>query len=209
MASDLRTQTVATMITALVVVGGRPGIATEQPGSVVSRSERPRSLLPNRIGAGSPDARLPPWPLDSHVRSSEDRLLNALREGVARSATVRDLIGGLNGSDVIVYVASRGKMRTGFSAYLSHQIVTAGSHRYLKVFVSRELARDRLAGVIAHELQHAREVADAAGVRSSGDMRALFKRLDSGGCVLIRSCTETIAAVRLEAAVLTELAAGR
>lgn len=209
MASDLRKQTVATVITALVVVGGRPGIATEHPGSVVSRSERPRSLLPSRIGAGSPDARLAPWPLDSHVRSSEDRVLNALREGVARSATVRDLIGGLNGSDVIVYVESRGKMRTGFSAYLSHQIVTAGSHRYLKVFVSPELARDRLAGVIAHELQHAREVADAAGVRSSGDMRALFKRLDSGGCVLIRSCTETIAAVRLEAAVLTELAAGR
>jgi hypothetical protein len=81
-----------------------------------------RSPLPTGIGAGSPDARLPPWPLDSHVRSSEDRLLNALREGVARSATVRDLIGGLNGSDVIVYVESRGKMRTGFSAYPSHQI---------------------------------------------------------------------------------------
>jgi hypothetical protein len=135
--------------------------------------------------------------------------VNALRKGVARSATFRDLIDALNRADVIVYVESTGRMRTGFSAYLSHRLTTAGRHRYLKVLVSRELVRDRLAGVIAHELQHAREVADAAGVRSSAEMRALFKRLDSGGCVLIRSCSETIAAVRLEAAVLTELAAGR
>jgi hypothetical protein len=38
-------------------------------------------------------------------------------------------------------------------------------------------------------------------------MRALFKRLDSGTCVLIRRCMETDAAVRLEAAVLDELKA--
>jgi hypothetical protein len=209
MASVLGKRTVATVMTALVVVGGQHGIASEQPGSVVSRRDRPQSFLTGRIGPTPPDAKLPPWPFDAHVRSSEDRLLNALREGVARSATFRDLIGALNRSDAIVYLASTGRMRTGFSAYLSHRIVTAGSHRYLKVFVSRELARDRLAAVIAHELQHTREVADAVGVRSSADMRALFTRLDSGGCVLIRSCTETIAAVRLEAAVLTELAAGR
>ena len=208
MANVLRKQTAATVMTALVVLSS-PGIAGEQPGSVVSRSHRPESLLTNRIGPRSPDASLPPWTLDSHVRSSEDRLMNALRKGVARSATFRRLIDALNRADVIVYVESTGRMRAGLSAYLSHQVATAGSHRYLKVLVSHELARDRLAGVIAHELQHAREVADAAGVRSSADMRALFKRLDSGGCVLIRSCTETIAAMRLEAAGLTELSAGR
>jgi len=169
----------------MALMGGRLGIASEQPG---------------------PDMT---WSLDSHVRSSDDRLLKILRDGVARSATVRDLIDVLNRSDVIVYLESRGKMRTGLAAYLNHQIVTAGSHRYLKVVVNRELARDRLTGVIAHELQHAREVAEATDVRSSADLRTLFKRLDSGTCVLIRSCTETDAAVRLEAAVLAELKAGR
>jgi hypothetical protein len=185
MASTLRAQSVAGVVTAMALMGGRLGIASEQPG---------------------PDMT---WSLDSHVRSSDDRLLKILRDGVARSATFRDLIDVLNRSDVIVYLESRGKMRTGLAAYLNHQIVTAGSHRYLKVVVNRELARDRLTGVIAHELQHAREVAEATDVRSSADLRTLFKRLDSGTCVLIRSCTETDAAVRLEAAVLAELKAGR
>ena len=176
-------------MTGLVLIGGQPGRATEQ---------------------GFCNANVPAWPLDSHVRSSNDRYLSVLRDGVACSTTFRDLIGALNRSDVIVYVESRGRMRTGFSAFLVHQIVRAGSHRYLKVAVSRDvLGRNRLIGVIAHELQHAREVADAADVRSSADMPALFKRLDSGKCVLIRNCTETDAAVRLEAAVLDELKAGR
>lgn len=183
MASTLREQSVAGIVTALMLMGGRLGIASEQP----------------------PDTGLPSWPLDSHVRSSDDRLLKSLRDGVTRSPTLRRLIDVLNRSDVIVYIESRGKMRTGFAAYLVHQIVTAGNHRYLKVVVNRELARDRLTVVIAHELQHAREVAEAANVRSGADMEALFKRLDSGRCVLIRSCTETDAAVRLEAAVWNEL----
>ena len=163
MGSTLQIQSVAGIVTALVLMGGRLGMASEQPG---------------------PD--LTSWPLDCHVRSSDDRLLKALRDGVARSPTLRDLM-----------------------AYLVHRIVTAGNRRYLKVVVNRELARDRLTSVIAHELQHAREVAEAANVRSSAEMGGLFKRLDSGRCVLIRSCTETDAAVRLQAAVLGELNAGR
>lgn len=75
--------------------------------------------------------------------------------------------------------------------------------------VNPELGRDRLSGVIAHELQHAREVAESAGVRSDADMRALFKRLDTGQCVLMRRCTETDAALRLHAVVLEELKAAR
>ena len=186
MGSTLQIQSVAGIVTALVLMGGRLGMASEQPG---------------------PD--LTSWPLECHVRSSDDRLLKALRDGVARSPTLRDLMAVLNRSDVIVYLESSGRMRTGFSAYLVHRIVTAGNRRYLKVVVNRELARDRLTSVIAHELQHAREVAEAANVRSSAEMGGLFKRLDSGRCVLIRSCTETDAAVRLQAAVLGELNAGR
>jgi hypothetical protein len=210
MASTLRKRTLASAVTGLVLIGVRPGIASEQPGSDdVIRSDAPAHSSNNRIWHRTLNASLPSWPLDSHVRSSDDRYLNALRDGVARSPTFLDLIGVLNRSDVIVYIESRGRMRTGFSAYLVHQIVTAGSHRYLNVGLSRELARDRLTGAMAHELQHAREVADATNVRSSADLRALFKRLDSGRCVLIRSCMETDAAVRLEAAVLDELKAGR
>jgi hypothetical protein len=209
MSSVLLTQTVVSVMTVLLLIGGRPGRASEQPGSVVTRSVRPHPSPITRIDQGAAKGRGPVWPLDSHVRSSDDRFLNVLRDGVARSVTFRDLIGALNRSDVIVYVEPRPRMRAGISAYLVHQVVTAGNYRYVKVMVNRELTRDRLTGVIAHELQHSREVADAADVRSSVDMRALFTRLDSGKCVWIRRCTETDAAVRLEAAVLAELTAGR
>ena len=151
---------------------------------------------------------LPAWPANAHVRSEDTRLVTVLRNAVARSSTFRDLVGALNRSDVIVYIETR-KKRTGFSGYLAHHVVAAGSHRYLKVVVNRDLGRDWLTGAIAHELQHAREVAETAGVRSAADMRALFKRLDSGQCVLMRNCTETDAALRLHATVLEELSAAR
>lgn len=209
MAETLRKQTVATVLTALMLMGGRPGIAGERSGSVMTPVDHPGHAPDHRIGQAAPNASHPLWPRDSHVRSSAPRFLTGLRYGVARSPTFRDLIGVLNRSDVIVYIESRGRIRTGFSAYLVHQIVTAGSHRYLNVVVSGELARNRLIGAMAHELQHAREVAEATNVRSSTDMQALFKRLDSGTCVSIRRCTETVAAVRLEQAVLDELTDGR
>jgi len=154
---------------------------------------------------------LPAWPANAHVRSEDTRFVTVLRNAVARSSTFRDLVGALNRSDVIVYIETRKmrKMRTGFSGYLVHHVVAAGSHRYLKVVINRDLGGDRLTGAIAHELQHAREVAETAGVRSAADMRALFTRLDSGQCVLMRNCTETDAALRLHAMVLEELRAAR
>ena len=209
MAETFRRQAVASVMTALMLIGGRPGLAGARPGSAMTRIDHSDHVPHNQFGEAAPNASLPSWPRDSHVRSSDPRLLKILGDGIARSPTLRDLLGVLNRSDVIVYIESRGRMRTGFSAYLVHQLVSAGSHRYLKVVVRRELVRDHLTGAMAHELQHAREVAEATTVRSSADMRALFKRLDSGTCVLIRSCTETLAAVRLEAAVLVELTDGR
>ena len=139
---------------------------------------------------------LPAWPANAHVifsRRHPPRDRPAERSQ-PRSSTFRDLVGALNRSDVIVYIETR-KKRTGFSGYLAHHVVAAGSHRSLKVVVNRDLGRDWLTGAIAHELQHAREVTETAGVRSAADMRALFKRLDSGECVLMRNCAETDAAL--------------
>ena len=161
MAETFRKQAVASVMTALMLIGGRPGLAGARPGSAMTRIDHSDHVPHNQFGEAAPNASLPSWPRDSHVRSSDPRLLKILRDGIARSPTLRDLIGVLNRSDVIVYIESRGRMRTGFSAYLVHQLVSAGSHRYLKVVVRRELVRDRLTGAMAHELQHAREVAEA------------------------------------------------
>lgn len=148
------------------------------------------------------------WPANGHVRSANSRFLGALRNAVARSTTFRELVEALNRSDVIVYVVASNR-RSGLSGYLVHQIVAAGDHRYLTVVVNPELLRDRLVVAIAHELQHAREVAETPTVRSAAAMRVLFQRLDSHQCVLVRNCTETDAALRIQAVVLEELKAAR
>ena len=93
MASILCKPIVATVMTGLVLIGVRLGAASEQAGSVVSRRQRPESLPTNRIRPGSHDVSLPPWPFDSHVQSSEDRLVNALRKVIADPAHMSGMRG--------------------------------------------------------------------------------------------------------------------
>ena len=122
-----------------------------------------------------------------------------------RSPTFRTLVAGLNSSDVVVYIESNLRIRSGFNGYLVDRVIVAGGYRYLQVVVNPELSQHQLIGVIAHELQHAMEVAEAGSVRSDTDLRALFKSRDTGACGLAHSCTETAAAVRLQEMVLAEL----
>jgi hypothetical protein len=104
MTETFRKQRVASVMTVLMLMGGRPGIAGERSGSIMTRVDPPDHAPHNRSGQTAANASLPPWPRDSHVRSSDPRLQNVLRDGVARSPTFRDLIGVLNRSDVIVYI---------------------------------------------------------------------------------------------------------
>lgn len=191
MANTARPQTLAIVVMGVALLSGK-GMASEAPLSALRRSDH--------LDGSSSE-----WPSNSHVRSAERHIRALLLDGVARSSTFRALVSDLNMSDVIVHIESNPRIRAGFNGYLAHHVTLAGAYRFLLVVVTTELPRDRLIGVIAHELQHAVEIAEAAGVRSDADMRALFKRLDSGRCGSGRTCTETDAAVRREGAVLDEL----
>lgn len=149
--------------------------------------------------------RLPPWPAESHVRSAETRIVALLQDADVRSPTFRTLVAGLNTSDVVVYIESNLQIRSGFNGYLVDRVIVAGGYRYLRVVVNPELSQHQLIGVIAHELQHVMEVAEAGSVRSDQDLRTLFKSRDTGACGLAHNCTETAAAVRLQERVLAEL----
>jgi hypothetical protein len=65
---------------------------------------------------------------------------------------------------------------------------------------------ERLSGVIAHELQHALELSQATGVLHHDDVTALFKRIGfPDNCQ--RTCSETAAALEVQARVVDEVGA--
>jgi hypothetical protein len=146
-----------------------------------------------------------------HVRSSEPRILALLNAGLARSATFRRLIDTLDASDVIVYVElqasreSRQVQRESLDAYLLHQVVSRGGQRYLRIGLGARGSERRIIGILAHELQHAVEIARAPDVRDAGSLQKFFSRVSLAfGCA--GTCYETQEAKDVQRLVDDELA---
>lgn len=140
-----------------------------------------------------------------HVRSTEPRIVTLIEAGIAGSATFRRLIETLNESDVIVYIKLN-RTRQALGGYLAHTIVAQGRYRYLSISVESAGSRRRLVSLLAHELQHAVEVAHAPEARDSESLERLFSGLavkfGCGGT----SCFETQAAKDVEHIVNEEFA---
>jgi hypothetical protein len=149
-----------------------------------------------------------------HVRSSDAGILALINSGLARSGTFRQLVDTLNESDVIVYVEpqatreSRQIQRELLDAYLIHHVVNQGGYRYLRVVLGARGAERRLIAVLAHELQHAVEIARAPEVRDDAKLEDFFSRSSlSFGCT--GTCYETQDAKDLQRRVSEELAKRR
>lgn len=141
-----------------------------------------------------------------HVRSTEPKIVMLIDAGIAGSATFRGLIETLNESDVIVYIQPN-RTRQALGGYLAHNIVARGQYRYLSISVEIAGSRRRLVSLLAHELQHAVEVAHAPEVRDPESLERLSDRLTiKFGCG-VTSCFETQAAKDVEYIVKEELSA--
>jgi len=143
-----------------------------------------------------------------HVRSTEPKIVTLIEDGITGSATFRSLIETLNESDVIVYIKLN-RTRQALGGYLAHTIVAQGGYRYLSISVEIAGSRRRLVAVLAHELQHAVEVAHAPEARDAESLERLFSGLavkfGCGGT----SCFETQAAKDVEHIVSEEFAIRR
>jgi hypothetical protein len=139
-----------------------------------------------------------------HVRSADVRIQALLEQGVGRSATFRHLLDTLDASDVIVYVMPK-RTRPELSGYLPHRMTVAGSFRYLHVMVDLRGAETRVVSIIAHELQHAVEVAEAPDVSDDRSLTRLFSRAHINfHCG--EDCFETQAAIDVQYNVIGEMA---
>jgi hypothetical protein len=143
---------------------------------------------------------------DRHVRTTEPKILSLIDAGLSHSATFRRLVATLNDSDVIVYIEPK-RTRQALGGYLAHNIVAQGDHRYLHIAIETKGAPRRLVSLLAHELQHAVEVARTPDVRDPESLERLFAELavkfGCGGT----TCSETQAAKDVEYLVGEELKA--
>src|SRR5580765_7193432 len=101
---------------------------------------------------------------ERHVRATEPRILALIDAGLSRSATFRRLVEALDASDVIVYIEPK-LTRQDLGGFLSHQMIARGVFRYLRIAVKMQGAEGRLVPLLAHELQHAVEVAQSPDAR--------------------------------------------
>jgi hypothetical protein len=135
---------------------------------------------------------------------SEDRQIRALIEqGQARSATFKRLVADLNDSDVVVHVLA-GRLPDGLRGQLRHTVFAVEGLRYLFITVDPRASAPLVIALIAHELQHALEVARAPEVGRTVRIEEFFEKIADARC-RSRRCSETAAAMRIQEDVRREL----
>jgi hypothetical protein len=111
--------------------------------------------------------------VDFHVRATNPVMRAWITNGASESRTLRDLLAQLAASDIIVHVELVERIPGGASGQLFFVTATATA-RYLRVEIVRAGTRADTIALIAHELQHAAEVAAAPRVRDSASMSTFY-----------------------------------
>jgi hypothetical protein len=111
-----------------------------------------------------------------HVRSTQPRTEQLLDLGARRSATFAALRATLETTDVIVYVQTVADLRPALDGRLIF-LGSSGRHRYLRIDVRNSLTTTDLLSAIAHELQHAVEIAGSVEVRDAKSMGSFYERI--------------------------------
>jgi hypothetical protein len=122
-------------------------------------------------------------------------------DALARSTVVSDLVARLSATDVVVFVS-----RAHPKIVPTAELMWVGSGpgiRYLKIRIGQaRMSRDELIEWLAHELQHAVEVASCADVRDLDTFERLFHRI---GVEWKPGRFETAAAVQVQESARREL----
>jgi hypothetical protein len=147
---------------------------------------------PGRVLTCAPFGRI--RPIDSQVR---ELLLDARRS----SATVRELVAALEQSDLIVQIESLHPSAR-FRGCLRFMTAVEGG-RFVRVSVKVQGWRQRPLPALAHELQHAVEVAQAPEIRDRTSLERAFRRV---GWERRHLAFETEAALAVEERVRFEIA---
>ncbi len=144
----------------------------------------------------------------AHLRPLDVLAGTAIEVGLGRSPAFAALVQIIEGSEFVVYVESSRKLRDGMEGCLVHG---GAGPRHLRVVLKTGLSVDERIQVLAHELQHVREVIEAGILNDAVAMNALFSSIgynkrQQGGR---QQEYETEAAQRISAMVARDLRANR
>jgi hypothetical protein len=156
------------------------------------------------LGAGPAGASVSD-PVAYHVRATDASTREWLRTGAIQSGTFRALLGRLALSDLIVYVGTVDRIAGGAAGQLSFTLATP-TVRYVRIELAATGNVREMIALVAHELQHAVEIAAAPQVRDPQAMALLYLGMGQGGD---HARHESRAARVIEARVRTELAGFR
>jgi hypothetical protein len=116
----------------------------------------------------------------SRVRALDHIASYVLDDGLRRSPTLRRLVADLQRTDVVVYVHMTAQLPGGCDGALRF-VSGASPLRYLRASIQINATHTEMIALVAHELQHALEVAAATEVRSLESFEAFFRRTGISG----------------------------
>jgi hypothetical protein len=108
------------------------------------------------------------------IRTTDARVVRVLASAVERSPTLRGLVEVIDASDVIIHMTTFGPDADRPHGGELQLAASAEGVRYLRMALRRDLSDPQLAVLLAHELQHAVEVASRPQVACQDSMRALY-----------------------------------
>jgi hypothetical protein len=120
-----------------------------------------------------------PTPVAAHVRAASPVAQTLITEASTRSAIVNDLIDHLERTDTIVYVDIAVAPETALAR--TKLVASSPGARFLRISINARVPWwDRVA-LLAHELRHAVEIADANDVKDDEGVRRLYTRIGFPG----------------------------
>jgi hypothetical protein len=117
-----------------------------------------------------------PVPSVPHIRADDPRVRALITEATAVSPTVRALVERLTASDVVVYVACEAAAHVRMAGRLNF-VTAAGGLRYVVIRLKLRQRRTTSIAVLAHELQHAVEIADNPSIVDEASLARAYERM--------------------------------
>jgi hypothetical protein len=117
-------------------------------------------------------------PGGTHVRTEDPTLRKLISRGLKESPTFRAIVCQIDRMNGLVYVvASRCGSLSKLAACLDHDVHVRGGIRYLRVNMLSGEPESRQLPLLAHELQHAREVLSDESATSRESVGRLYERI--------------------------------
>ena len=120
------------------------------------------------LGASQMPASVP------RIRPLGESAALVLQRGIAHSPTFRDLAARLERSDVVVYIGIAPRS-PGKCPGATRFVGASKYFRFLHIELDRKQAPKAMIALLAHEMQHALEVAEAPGIRDIDAFRQYYE----------------------------------